>query len=146
MKAYFKSLKVKGEKFARIQRELDHSETKRSEIKRVLMRFNREQMLGYRLEQAPVAPALKLAPIDLDDDFTPRLELKRNEALMIAMDTKNVLKELTSKYCPLYDLKMTSAIEDIDPKFSLAEIAKVDKVEHAIKVEKDKANAYLVAR
>lgn len=42
MKAYFKSLKVKPDKFSRIERELDHSETKRSEIKRVLMRFNKE--------------------------------------------------------------------------------------------------------
>lgn len=52
MKAYFKSLKVRSEKMARIEKELDHSETKRSDIKRVLMRFQKEQMLGYRLDQA----------------------------------------------------------------------------------------------
>ena len=56
MKAYFKSMKVKPEKMARIERELEHSETKRSDIKRIFIRFHKEQMLGYRLEQMPVAP------------------------------------------------------------------------------------------
>lgn len=41
---------------------------------------------------------------------------------------------------------MTSAIEDIEPKFSLAEVAKVDKAAHAIRVEKEKANANIIAR
>lgn len=38
------------------------------------------------------------------------------------------MRDLVSKYCPLYDLKMTSAVEDIDPKFSLLEVAREEKV------------------
>ena len=49
---------------------------------------------------------------------------------------KSEMKELKSKYCALYELKMQSQIEDVDPKFSLAAVASVEKAEHAIKMEK----------
>lgn len=64
------------------------------------------------------------------------LDRKYNTAMPITNDTKPLLKELNSKYCPLYDLKMNSLIEDIDVKFSLAEVTKTEKVEHAIRQEK----------
>ena len=52
MKAYFKQLKniFAPEKLAKIDKELEHSDTKRADIKRVLMRFNKEQMIGCRLD------------------------------------------------------------------------------------------------
>ena len=64
------------------------------------------------------------------------LDRKYNTAMPVVSDTKSLLKELNSKYCPLYDLKMNSLIEDIDVKFSLAEVTKAEKVEHAIRQEK----------
>ena len=57
----------------------------------------------------------------------------------IVTTLKSEMKELKSKYCALYELKMQSQIEDVDPKFSLAAIASVEKAEHAIKMEKQKA-------
>ena len=52
MKAYFKAMKktLTPKMLLRIERELEQSDTKRSDIKRVLLRFDREQQLGYRLE------------------------------------------------------------------------------------------------
>jgi len=42
MKAYFKGKRVKPAKMKRIERELDASDTNRSDFKRVLMRFQKE--------------------------------------------------------------------------------------------------------
>jgi hypothetical protein len=53
MKAYFKGKRVKPGKMKRIEKELDASDTNRSDFKRVLMRFQKEQMLGFRLEHIP---------------------------------------------------------------------------------------------
>ena len=52
MKAYFRQLKniFAPDKLAKIEKELEHSDTKRADIKRVLMRFNKEQMIGFRLD------------------------------------------------------------------------------------------------
>ena len=52
MKAYFKSLKKNyaPKNLQRIMQELEQSETKRSDLKRVLMRFTKEQGMGFRLE------------------------------------------------------------------------------------------------
>ena len=51
MKAHFKSKKSIDKKlFSKIEKELEHSDSKRTDMKRVLMRFNKEQMMGYRLE------------------------------------------------------------------------------------------------
>ena len=66
------------------------------------------------------------------------LDRKFNTAIPLVNDQSKLLKELTSKYCPLYDLKMNSLIEDIDSKYSLTDIAKTQKVEHAIKMEKQR--------
>ena len=55
MKQHFRSKKKQytQAKLQRIDRELEHSDTKRVDIKRVLMRFNRDMMSGYRLEHTP---------------------------------------------------------------------------------------------
>ena len=55
MKAYFRSFKklLAPGKLQKIEKELEHSDTKRADIKRVLMRFNKEQMIGFRLDQVP---------------------------------------------------------------------------------------------
>ena len=52
MKAYFRGIdpKIAAEKLQKIDKELEHSDTKRADIKRVLMRFNKEQMIGFRLD------------------------------------------------------------------------------------------------
>ena len=52
IKAFFKSKKKKWgqKKIEAIDSALEHSDTKRSDIKRVMMRFNKEQMMGYRIE------------------------------------------------------------------------------------------------
>ena len=44
MKAYFKSKKSINKKhFQRIEQELEHNDSKRTDMKRVLLRFNKEQ-------------------------------------------------------------------------------------------------------
>ena len=55
MKGYFKGMtkKLGIKKVMRIERELEQSDTKRMDLKRVLMRFAREHMLGFRLECNP---------------------------------------------------------------------------------------------
>lgn len=55
MKQHFRSKKKQYSKakLERIDRELEHSDTKRVDIKRVLMRFNRDMTNGYRLEHTP---------------------------------------------------------------------------------------------
>ena len=49
MKVFFKALGVKPPKMKRIEKELDASLTNRSEFKRVLIKFQKEKMLGFRL-------------------------------------------------------------------------------------------------
>lgn len=53
MKAYFRQFKetISPEKLQKIDKELEQSESKRVDIKRVLMRFTKDQMIGYRLDQ-----------------------------------------------------------------------------------------------
>ena len=55
MKAHFRAFKNKiaPEKLLKIEKELEHSDTKRADIKRVLMRFSKEQMIGFRLDTVP---------------------------------------------------------------------------------------------
>ena len=64
------------------------------------------------------------------------LDRRFNNSYLISNEIKQITKELTSKYCPLYDLKMNSKIEDIDSEYSLISVAKAQKVEHAIRMEK----------
>ena len=52
---------------------------------------------------------------------------------------KNEMKELKSKYCPLYELRMASQIEDVNPDYSLAVAVQAEKTQHIIKMEKLKA-------
>lgn len=49
MKVFFQALGVKPPKMKRIEKELDASQTNRSDFKRVLIKFQKEQMLGFRL-------------------------------------------------------------------------------------------------
>ena len=49
MKVFFQALGVKPPKMKRIEKELDASQTNRSDFKRVLIKFHKEQMLGFRL-------------------------------------------------------------------------------------------------
>ena len=63
------------------------------------------------------------------------LDRNFNLALPITADMRPIRRELNEKYCPLYDLKMNSLIEDIETQYSLAEVAKKQKIEHAIKLE-----------
>ena len=42
------------------------------------------------------------------------IDKKFNTNVQLNEDMRPVLKEMRSKYCPLYELKMTSKIEDID--------------------------------
>ena len=49
------------------------------------------------------------------------------------------MKELKSKYCPLYELRMASQIEDVNPDYSLAVAVEAEKTQHIIRMEKLKA-------
>ena len=53
-----------------------------------------------------------------------RLDKKFNVQLPIWNEYKSVKKELLQKYLPLYDLKMNSQMEDIEVRYSLADVAK----------------------
>ena len=137
MKAYLKSNKTNKlapKQLKRVDAELEQSESKRSDIKRVLMRFHKDQQKGYRLDvkQALVAKT----PAPQEDDFMTMLDAKYNTKLPIWNEFRPVQKELLDKYCPLYELKMKSTIEDIDGKYSLVEVAKTEKVEHEARMVK----------
>lgn len=136
MKAYLKSTKgtkLGPKQLKRVDAELEQSESKRSDIKRVLMRFNKESQKGYRLDIKQALLSKTPAP---QEDFMTMLDAKYNIRLPIWTEFKPLQKELLDKYCPLYDLKMNSTIEDIDSKYSLAEIAKGEKVEHEARMTK----------
>ena len=51
---------------------------------------------------------------------------------------RHILKELNSKYSPLYELKWQSRIEDVQSKHSLVIVAKAQKVEHSHRMEKER--------
>ena len=85
------------------------------------MRFSKEHQKGFRLENTPG----KVAPTPIPgDDFMALLDLKFNANLPIVQDLRNYQKELLPKYLPLYDLKMTSQMEEIDNRYSFVDVAK----------------------
>lgn len=100
----------------RIERELEQSDTKRMDLKRVLMRFDRQHMLGFRLECNPPPDHIPQKPSNEKEEksFMKLIDKKFNTNVQLNEDMRPVLKEMRSKYCPLYELKMTSKIEDID--------------------------------
>ena len=53
------------------------------------------------------------------------IDKKVNNSLPIVKELRPILKELKDKYTPLYDLKMTSVIEDIDEKYTLLSVARI---------------------
>ena len=55
MKSYFKGMtkKLGIKKVMKIERELEQSDTKRLDLKRVLLRFEKQHMLGFRLDCNP---------------------------------------------------------------------------------------------
>ena len=79
---------------------------------------------------------MQTAPPVPETDFIKLLDRKFNTQYLITGETRAITKELASKYCQLYDLKMTSKIEDIDSEHSLVSVAKAQKIEHAINMEK----------
>ena len=56
-------------------------------------------------------------------DFMKLLDRRPNHTHLLFSELHPVLKELKSKYCPLYDLTINSLIEDIEPKYSFSGIA-----------------------
>ena len=52
------------------------------------------------------------------------VERKFNNSVPITNDARVIIKDLTSKYCPLYELKWQSRIEEVESKFSLVVVAK----------------------
>ena len=53
------------------------------------------------------------------------IDKKFNNNLPITKELRPILKELKGKYTQLYDLKVTSQIEDIDEKYSLMSVVKI---------------------
>ena len=66
------------------------------------------------------------------------VDRKFNNNLPITKELRPILKELKDKYTNLYDLKVTSQIEDIDEKYSLMSVAKIQKAEHIAKLERQR--------
>ena len=76
MKAFFKSKKSINKKhFQRIEQELEHNDSKRTDMKRVLLRFNKEQQMGFRLEQTQSA-VIQSPPLPDECDFKSLLDKK----------------------------------------------------------------------
>lgn len=67
------------------------------------------------------------------------LDLKYDRSLQITNDCRPILNEIKSRYCPLYELKMTSQIEDINSEFSLIKVANAQKAQHAVKMAEQRA-------
>ena len=88
------------------------------DLKRVLLRFDKQHMLGFRLECNPppdYVPAPKPSKEQEDINFMKLIDRKFNANNQLNDDMRPVLKEMRSKYNYLYELKMASKIEDIDP-------------------------------
>ena len=66
------------------------------------------------------------------------VDRKFNNNLPITKELRPILKELKDKYIHLYDLKVTSQIEDIDEKYSLMSVARIQKAEHTAKLERQR--------
>ena len=67
MKSLCRSFKMFKNHMKGISKALDHhSETKRVDIKRVLMRFNKDHMLGFKLEAPAPMPKENEDPFKLE--------------------------------------------------------------------------------
>jgi hypothetical protein len=64
------------------------------------------------------------------------LDKRPNPNHLIFSGIQPVLKDLKSKYCPLYELTMNSLLEDIEPKKSFTGIVASEKAAQTMKVEK----------
>ena len=68
---------------------------------------------------------LRLMALPSPQPFEQVIEKKPVKASMINQEYKEVLAELQDKYCPLYELKFHSGIEDIE--IGLADVAHSQK-------------------
>ena len=78
--------------------------------------------MGYRIEHT--AGQLQ-KPSPPQEEFSVLIDKKFNNNLPITKELRPILKELKGKYTQLYDLKVTSQIEDIDEKYSLMSVVKI---------------------
>ena len=99
MKGYFKGMskKLGTKKVMRIERELEQSETKRMDLKRGLVRFARELMLGFRLDCNPpdnVTLAQNKSKEKEEVNFMKLMDRKLNTNIQLTNDMRPILKEI----------------------------------------------------
>ena len=75
-------------------------------------------MLGFRLECNPPPDYVPPQKSSKETNFMKLIDRKFNNNVQINEDMQPVLKEMRSKYCPLYELKFASKVEDIDTQYS----------------------------
>ena len=117
----------------RIEDELHRSDNKRVEVKRALIKFTKENMSGYKLEQPNLlkmdqyqkAHILHLNAVPPPRPFSEVIDKKPNTKSLIYQEHKELLADLQERYCPLYELKFNSCIEDVH--YSLADVALASK-------------------
>ena len=148
MKSFFKGkTKQLGiKKVMKIERELEQNDTKRMDLKRVLLRFEKQHMLGFRLECNPPPDYVPPQKPSKETNFMKLIDRKFNNNVQINEDMQPVLKEMRSKYCPLYELKFASKVEDIDTQYSFVQVATIAKHEHNLKLEKIRMQQQAVQR
>ena len=127
MKSLVKAHSMFKHNMRKIEKALDHhSETKRVDIKRVLMRFSKEHMLGFKLETLEPLPKENDDPFKLTSEEARDVEMnyevnsmalaskKLNSHNPINKDFSAIIKSLNEKYVPMYDLKWDSKMEGIE--------------------------------
>jgi len=145
-----KQIKLFKNYVRQLHKQLEHSETtRRVDIKRVLMRFKKEHMFGFKLEgptlvscvegMAPELPsAEEMVQMAEQEpcDVAKLMERRPNFNYSINKDIQGALKELNEKYVPTFELKWESKLEHVETDLSYA--VKAQKEEHNAKMASQK--------
>ena len=152
LKKHFKTLGLSNKQFLKVEKMLEQSDNRRTDVKRIHIKYTRDQPLGYKLEKLPkqsrkeikaalpsqTAALIKRAEecAGLDDNgeehdaiFMQMLDVKRSAAASLLLSpVEPILKEISEKYAPLHELKMQSKIEGIE--IGLEQTAIEQKIEY----------------
>ena len=127
-----------------IEKILESSGTKRIEIRRVLMKFTKEHMLGFKLETKETIPKdgeeyfnmdeVRLEALNYQFEVDKNFDKRPWLGHQLNREVAPILKELGDRYVPTFDLRWDSKVEGIDK--DLSESVPLQKQEHVIHAAK----------
>ena len=133
IKRHFRTIGLSTKQIMKVEKLIEQSDNKRTDVKRIHIKYTKDQLLGYKLEKIgnqASSPKRIRSPLPLcnDDGFMAKLDLKRSTAPILMTLVEPTVKEISDKYAPLYELKMQSKIEGIE--IGLEQTAIEHKREH----------------